>query len=57
MGLRALGGDWANGAFGGCSAAIPNGRLFRADVISIEAPQPRKQHPTGVLHMFHLGAF
>ena len=32
---RVLGG-WANGAFGVYSAAIPNGKPFRVDVISIE---------------------
>ena len=38
MGLGFLGG-WANGAFGGCSAAIPNGKPFRVDVISTSLSQ------------------
>ena len=50
-------GGWANGAFGGCSAAIPNGKPFRVDVISIETrfgpsrflPDVSKQYLLGSL--------
>ena len=50
-------GGWANGAFGGCPAAIPNGKPFRVDVISIETrfgpsrslPDVSKQYLLGSL--------
>ena len=41
-------GGWANGAFGGCSAAIPNGKPFRVDVILIET---RFGGPPGLFRM------